>query len=262
MIQDSDKLKLRTMYHWYTQNKSNLQRGPKITPAQILGGSGDKFRLAVMDVDINAGETQTATMWDGTTTPATDTGEKIELTFDYFSTEQISAGKQVGYIEAYKVGEPNRIILAECEDQPPPQAAQVATVNHIDIGTGTWDPIPGATTSYDTSTSFTAVPAEFGFSVQEPGYYQIVLAFSAESTSNNTTIGIRPVTGGGPGQEFTWEIKAAPGSVSGTFSNMYAVTQTEIDGGTIYLQVERNINNAVTWIAAELAITKQSGTPV
>lgn len=132
--------------------------GPDIECKVLLSGSGatgSEINYAIMDEDILYGDTKSATKHDGSNSPPTAIipTETVELTLDWLTREQVSAGKEVGYVESNGI---LRIILAECEDSEPPDVIDVGNENEPQSVTTTFESITGMTVTYFSGSSIIA----------------------------------------------------------------------------------------------------------
>lgn len=238
-----------------------LDATKQIAFASTFGGTGaNQFLRVTPDADLNTASTGLCTIQGGTRD-----GEKIYVVFDWIDDEKISAGKEIivgRFLDEEPLPDPGngqsefwRPVSAQCEPPPPPNDGQIQAGSAAAIDP-TWTALPGGTTAYNFGAGYTADPSNYLFTVDQPGYWRLSLAFTFEALANNTNLEIRTVSGAGPGPGVVFPIRQADNTTAATVSETYAVTQAAIDAGTIGLGIEYQTNNPGTFINSQLSITR------
>ena len=78
--------------------------------------------------------------------------------------------------------------------------------------------------------------------------------FTVVAAANNTTIQIRSVGPAGANAPLTYTARQADATITGIVSGFYEVTQADLDGGPVFVLMERNISNNVIWEVAQIVV--------
>jgi len=223
----------------------------------LTGGADIRFGVAETDItpDTDAGQ---VVVWDASTSPPTGTAVTLNnVAFDWLSNQKISAGKEVAFVEVQGI---QRILWAECEDPPPAEVGLMVAVNEQQqLTNGTWEPVGGLASSYESGSSYFAMPADSKFTILEPGQYQIDFNFSLTGSQANDSLLVRSFDADLISSPVRFDIVQAGASISGAFSYFATFNDNDVTAVSYFgVEVSTDSGTLGTWDGSQLSIKKIS----